>query len=98
MNIKEISGKDLEKLDDSYRIIDVRSKEEYKNGHIKNAINIPLDKIKAHDFNLDKNDKLVIHCMTNARSMRAIEILISKGYKDLTLAPGVALYKYDLVK
>ena len=98
MNIREITGDELLKLDNSYKIIDVRSEEEYNNGHIKNAINIPLDKIEAHDFNLDKNDKLVIHCRTNARSMRAIEILISKGYKDLTLAPGVALYDYDLIK
>ena len=98
MNIKEISGKDLEKLDDSYKIIDVRTEEEYKAGHIKNAINIPLDEIESHTFNLDKNDKLVIHCRTNARSMRAIEILLELGYKDLTLAPGVALYDYDLVK
>lgn len=98
MNIREITGDELLKLDDSYKIIDVRSEEEYKNGHIKNAINIPLDKIEALDFNLDKNDKLIIHCRTNVRSRRAIDILSDLGYKNLTLAPGVALYDYDLVK
>lgn len=98
MTIKEISGKDLEKLDDSYKIIDVRTKEEYKEGHIKNAINIPLDRIEANDFNLNKNEKLVIHCRTNVRSRRAIEILMKLGYKDLSLSPGVALFDYDLVK
>ena len=45
MTIKEISGDELLKLDASYKIIDVRSEEEYKNGHIKNSINMPLDKI-----------------------------------------------------
>lgn len=98
MTIKEISGKDLEKLDDSYKIIDVRTEEEYKAGHIKNAINVPLDNILANDFDLDKNEKLVIHCRTSGRSKMAIETLFNLGYKDLTLAPGVDLYDYDLVK
>ena len=98
MNIREISGKDLEMLDDSFKIVDVRTEEEYKAGHIKNAVNVPLDNILANDFDLDKNEKLVIHCRTSGRSMRAIEALLSLGFKDLTLAPGVDLYDYDLVK
>lgn len=98
MNIKEISGEEVLKLDYSYKIIDVRSPEEYREGHIKNAINVPLDDILINDFDLDKNDKLVIHCRTNGRSMMAAESLIDKGYKNISLAPGVDLYDYDLVK
>lgn len=98
MTIKEISGEELLKLDDSYKIIDVRTKEEYKSGHIKSAINIPLDKIIDNDFDLDKNDKLVIHCRTNGRSRKAIEALKNYGFTRLILAPGVDLYDYDLVK
>lgn len=98
MTIKEITGDELLKLDDSYKIIDVRTREEYKSGHIKNAINIPLDKIIANNFDLDKNDKLVIHCRTNGRSKKAIEALKNYGFTRLTLAPGVDLYDYDLVK
>ena len=98
MTIKEISGDDLLKLDASYKIIDVRSEEEYKNGHIKNSINIPLDKILENDFDLEKDEKLVIHCRTNGRSGMAIERLTELGYRNLTMAPGVDLYNYDLVK
>ena len=98
MTIKEISGDDLLKLDDSYKIIDVRTSEEYKNGHIKNAINIPLDRIMEDDFNLDKDDKLIIHCRTNGRSKMALAHLEDLGYKNLYLAPGVDLYEYDLIK
>lgn len=98
MNIKVISGEDLLKLDPTYKIIDVRTKEEYKNGHIKNAINIPLDKILENDFDLAKGEKLVIHCRTNGRSKMAIEKLAELGYENLTIAPGVDLYNYDLVK
>ncbi len=98
MDIKAISGDDLLKLDPTYKIIDVRTEEEYKNGHIKNAINIPLDKILENDFDLGKDEKLVIHCRTNGRSSMAIERLADLGYKNLTIAPGVDLYDYDLIK
>lgn len=98
MTIKEISGDDLLKLDASYKIIDVRSEEEYKNGHIKNSINMPLDKIMDYINKFDKDEKLVVHCRTNGRAGRALAILEYLGYKNLTLAPGVDLYDYDLVK
>lgn len=98
MTIKEISGEDLLKLDPTYKIIDVRTEEEYKSGHIKNAINIPLDKIMENDFDLERDEKLVIHCRTNGRSKMAIEKLAGLGYKNLSIAPGVDLYDYDLVK
>lgn len=98
MNINLISGDELSKLDPSYKIIDVRTEEEYKNGHIKNAINIPLDKILGNDFNLAKDEKLVIHCRTNGRSKMAVKKLAELGYKNLSMAPGVDLYDYYLVK
>ena len=98
MTIKEISGEDLLNLDKSYKIIDVRTEEEYKNGHIKNAINIPLYKIMANDFDLAKDEKLVIHCRTNRRSKMALANLEDLGYKNLSFAPGVDLYEYDLIK
>lgn len=98
MDIKAISGDDLLKLDPTYKIIDVRTEEEFKDGHIKNAINIPLDKILENDFDLGKDEKLVIHCRTNGRSGMAIEKLAELGYKNLIMAPGVDLYGYDLIK
>lgn len=98
MNINLISGDELLKLDPSYKIIDVRTEEEFKDGHIKNAINIPLDKILENDFDLAKDEKLVIHCRTNGRSGMAIEKLAELGYKNLSLAPGVELFDYKLIK
>lgn len=98
MNIKEISGKELENLEESYIILDVREKDEYKSGHIKNAINLPLSQIMKGDFDLDKDKKYILHCRSNVRSKKAAVILYNSGYKNLTLAPGPALYDYDLVK
>lgn len=44
MYIKEISGSDFEENLDYFTIIDVRSPEEYNNGHVKGAINYPTKK------------------------------------------------------
>lgn len=99
MNFKEISGSDLENNLDSYVIYDVRSKEEYKLGHIKGAINIPHDEVAEHiDVfrNLDK--PIVLHCRTNNRSFYAASILQGTGIDDITIAPGVAYYDYKLTK
>lgn len=98
MNIKEISGKELENLEESYIILDVREKDEYKSGHIKNAINLPLSQIMKGDFDLYKDKNYILHCRSNVRSNKAAVILYNSGYKNLTLAPGPALYDYDLVK
>lgn len=99
MNFKEISGSDLENNLDSYIICDVRSKEEYKLGHIKGAINIPYDEVAANiDMfkNLDK--PIVLYCRTNNRSFYAGSILEAAGIDNITIAPGVAYYDYKLTK
>lgn len=98
MNIKEISGKELENMKNGYTILDVREKDEYQSGHIKNAINLPLSHIMEGDFDLDKDKKYILHCRSNVRSKKAAVILYNSGYKNLFLAPGPALYDYDLVK
>lgn len=99
MNFKEISGKDLENNLNSYIIYDVRSKEEYKLGHIKGAINIPYDEVAANIDKFKNSDRpIVLHCRTNNRSFYAGSILQASGIDDITIAPGVANYDYKLTK
>lgn len=99
MNFKEISGKDLENNLNSYIIYDVRSKEEYKLGHIKGAINIPYDEVAANIDRFKNLDRpIVLHCRTNNRSFYAGSILQAAGIDDITIAPGVANYDYKLTK
>ena len=62
-----------------YIIIDVRTKEEYDEEHIKDAINIPYDKI-GEDIGLDKNKKIFVYCRSGARSKKAYDTLKELGY------------------
>lgn len=66
-------------------LIDVRSAQEYNEGHLKNAINIPLyelDKRADRELN-DKNTIIILYCQTGNRSMKALELLRNKQYKNL---------------
>ena len=64
------------------KILDVRSKAEYNNGSLKNAINIPLNKIDA-DLSFSKDEKLQLFCAGGYRSVIACSILLKNGYTNL---------------
>lgn len=69
-------------------IIDVRMPEEYKSGHIKGSINIPVDKIAGQAEKLKKQGKPVITCCrSGARSGKACEVLKSKGIEAYNGGP-----------
>lgn len=61
-------------------IIDVRTPEEFKTGHIKGSVNIPVNKISNQADKIKKDNKTVITCcQSGARSAMAKDILKSKG-------------------
>ena len=65
-------------------ILDVRSKGEFEGGHIKNAINIPVDQLSNSLNKLkDKSQPIITCCASGMRSASAKSILLSKGYKDV---------------
>jgi len=57
-------------------IIDVRTEHEWNEGHLPNAIHVPLNNLKAHIEDIKKIDKPVIaHCKSGGRSARATKLL-----------------------
>ena len=81
-------------------VIDVRVAEQYNEGHIKDAINIPLETIeKDIESKVTKKDaKIILYCNTGNRSGQALEKLKKLGYTNVSNAQGVKQYKYELVK
>lgn len=81
-------------------VIDVRKTEQYAEGHIKDAKNIPLatiaDEIAKVEPNKDK--KIILYCNSGNQSGQAQKKLQELGYKDVHNADGVKDYKYELVK
>lgn len=66
-------------------VVDVRTADEFKDGHIKGAKNID---IMARDFEaqltkLDKTQPTLVHCQAGGRSMRALKVLEKLGFTHL---------------
>jgi phage shock protein E len=64
-------------------IIDVRSKHEYQEGHIKGSVNIPLKNLNEHLFKLNKVKPIITCCASGARSATAKSFLKSNGFSEV---------------
>ncbi len=64
-------------------IVDVRTPGEYKSGHIKGSLNIPLDSIGNNLSKLKKDKSIICCCASGMRSASAKNILKSKGYNEV---------------
>lgn len=60
-------------------IIDVRTPEEYAEGHIPQALNKPLDKIEMFIDSLKAYENVFVHCRTGGRSGRACSVFDEAG-------------------
>ncbi len=64
-------------------ILDVRNDEEWNNGHLDQAVNIPHGKLLNENIPFNKEDKIYVHCQSGVRSSIAVGILESKGYENV---------------
>jgi rhodanese-related sulfurtransferase len=64
-------------------IIDVRTKAEYQQGHIKGSQNIPLNNLSNHYSKLKKDKTIITCCASGMRSAQAKNILKSNGYSNV---------------
>lgn len=72
-------------------ILDVRTKAEYLNGHIKGSINIQVDQLASNLHRLPNKEKPIITCCASGmRSGAAKNMLISKGYTTVHNGGGWA--------
>ena len=64
-------------------VVDVRTLDEYRSGHLKGSINIEWKKIASIEESISKDEKIYLYCRSGNRSGKAADILISMGYKDV---------------
>ena len=72
-----------------YLVIDVRTGQEYKTGHVEEAINIEWQDISQIVEDIKKDKKLYLYCRSGNRSQKATNILIDLGYENVTNLGGV---------
>ncbi|WP_373020643.1 rhodanese-like domain-containing protein [Thiomicrorhabdus sp.] len=81
--------------DDAF-LLDVRSAGEFKEGFIGNAVNISVTELAKNldRITVDKDQPILVYCMTGARSSRAASILVKNGYtKVINLSGGINAWK-----
>jgi phage shock protein E len=73
-------------------ILDVRTNEEWNEGHYPSAIHIPVDKVEK-EFNIkypNKTIKILIYCRSGMRAGKAEQILKSQGYNNVYALSGTS--------
>jgi Rhodanese-related sulfurtransferase len=65
------------------QLIDVREPNEFKNGHILGARNIPLEQLKMRKQEIRNDMPIYLYCTNGSRSARAASTLKRLGYRNL---------------
>ena len=78
-------------------LLDVRTPEEYSEGHIPKSVNIPLQVIHMAETEIeDKNTELFVYCHSGARSTQATNILKQMGYTNVNNIGGISGYRGEV--
>lgn len=88
-----------EKMGEGAVVLDVRTSEEYAQGHIEGALNVPLDQIDTIDSLVsDKDQSILVYCRSGNRSAKAAARLVELQYTKVFDFGGIQDWPYDIVK
>ena len=88
------------KKESGYIILDVRRPDEYAEGHIPGAINLPNEEIGTAEIAElpDKSQLILVYCRSGRRSKEASEKLIKLGYTNIVEFGGILDWKGEIEK
>lgn len=72
-------------------LLDLRPAGDYRQNHIRTAINIPYDEDRTWDF--PRGQLIVVYCERGATSIAVVRELLKKGYRAVSLAGGIFRYR-----
>ncbi len=101
--MKNISASELQlKINENKDlvILDIRDKDDYESGHIKNAIMLAQNEVahEIEDIAPDKDTPICVYCYSGNRSRRVAMILEYLGYNDVYNLGGIDRWTYELVR
>ena len=98
VNITAEEAKQIMDSQDGYIILDVRTQEEYDQGHIPDAIVISHEEIaeKAEEVLTDKEQLILVYCRSGRRSKIAAEALVELGYTNIKEFGGIIDWPYEV--
>ena len=98
VNITAEEAKQIMDSEEGYIILDVRTQEEYDQGHIPGAIVISHEEIeeKAEEVLTDKDQLILVYCRSGRRSKIAAEALVELGYTNIKEFGGIIDWPYEV--
>lgn len=102
-NVKRISPietKELMEKNKNIKLLDVRTKEEYKSGHISGAVVLPNELINERNLSIipDKEQTIIVYCQSGGRSSQAASKLSKLGYSNVYDLGGIMNWPYNIEK
>ncbi|MCL4316272.1 MAG: rhodanese-like domain-containing protein [Gammaproteobacteria bacterium] len=98
LGFKEVSPQEAARLinREDAAVLDVREEQDFKQGHIVNAVSLPLVNLEARTAELEKlkNKPLIVSCQNGQFSARATTVLRKQGFQQVyKLAGGLLAWK-----
>ena len=98
--ITPAEAKEIMDTEQNYIILDVRTEEEFDEGHVKDASLIPDTEIteKAEGILTDKEQQILVYCRSGRRSKNAANQLVELGYSNVKEFGGIIDWPYGTTK
>ena len=98
VNITAEEAKQIIDSEEDYIILDVRTREEYDEGHIPGATQISHEEIaeKAEKKLTEKDQLILVYCRSGRRSKIAEEALVELGYTNIKEFGGIIDWPYEV--
>jgi rhodanese-related sulfurtransferase len=101
-NVRPEEAKDILERDSQSVYIDVRTEQEFSNGHVPKSVNIPIvwpdpstrrmtpnpDFVRVVSDHFPKNKRIIVGCQAGGRSQMAAELLSQEGFQDVSNMQG----------
>ena len=100
VSITAEEAKEIMDTESGYVILDVRTEEEFSEGHIPGAILIPDYEIgeKAQEVLKEKDRMILVYCRSGRRSKLAADALAKLGYTNIKEFGGIIDWPYEIEK
>lgn len=94
-NITVQQAKDMLDKGEGLVLLDVRTPEEYAEGHVQNSKLLPLQELQQRaEKELPKDSPIVVYCRTGVRSAQASQILVDLGFREVyNVLGGIEAWK-----
>ena len=78
----------LSRHPDHLFVLDVRTPQEYAEGHVPGAVNVPYDQLASRLADVPKDKDVVLYCKSGRRAGIAADVLTANGYTRLSHLEG----------